>query len=181
MDFIAGLWPELTIITNSSNPTDLNEVEKTAKNVESASLINKNDIAVISNPAVAEVKELKAQILELKAEIKEVKYVSWENRKLFQNNGENRKPPYRGPNHKPVDKRNLECFNCEKKGHFKSEYWAKLKSQTRDQTDYRNIRFLKTDQPEIESSNNFKMEEINLNHQRVCIHNRKYNTVQDLW
>jgi len=51
-------------------------VEETAKNVESASLINKNVIAATTNPATAEVKELKAQILKLKAEIKEAKYVS---------------------------------------------------------------------------------------------------------
>ncbi len=120
MDFIAGLWPELAIITNGSNPADLDEAEETAKNVESASLINKNVIAAATNPT-AEVKELKAQILELKAEIKEVKYVPREDRKPPQNNEGNRKPPYRGPNRKPVDKRNLECFNCGKKDHFKSE------------------------------------------------------------
>ncbi len=74
MDFIAGLRPELAIITNGSNPADLDEAEETAKNVESASLINKNVIAAATNPATAEVKELKAQILELKAEIKEAKY-----------------------------------------------------------------------------------------------------------
>ncbi len=55
-----------------------------------------------------------------------------------------------------VDKRNLECFNCEKKGYFKSEYRAKPK----DQTDYRNIRFLESEQPEIESSSDSEMEEI---------------------
>jgi len=75
MDFVAGLRPELAIITNGSNPADLDEVEETAKNVKSVSLINKNVIAVTTNPATAEVKELKAQILELKAEIKETKYV----------------------------------------------------------------------------------------------------------
>ena len=75
MDFVAGLRPELAIITNGSNLADLDEVEETAKNVESASLINKNVIAAATNPATAEVKELKAQILELKAEIKEAKYV----------------------------------------------------------------------------------------------------------
>ena len=75
MDFVAGLRPELAIITNDSNPADLDEAEEIAKNVESASLINKNVIAVTTNPAVAEVKELKAQILKLKAEIKESKYV----------------------------------------------------------------------------------------------------------
>jgi len=65
----------LAIITNGSNLADLDKVEETAKNVESASLINKNVIAATTNPATAEVKELKAQILELKAEIKEAKYV----------------------------------------------------------------------------------------------------------
>ena len=75
MDFVAGLRPELAIITNGSNPADLDEAEETAKNVESISLINKNVITAIINPAVAEVKELKVQILELKAKIKEAKYV----------------------------------------------------------------------------------------------------------
>ena len=74
MDFVAGLRPKLAIITNSSNPADLDEVEETAKNVKSASLINKNVIAAVTNPFTAEVKKLKAQILELKAEIKEAKY-----------------------------------------------------------------------------------------------------------
>ena len=51
---------------------------------------------------------------------------------MLQNNGENKKPPYRGPNQKSMDKRNLEYFNCEKKGHFKSECRAKPKDQIRD-------------------------------------------------
>src|SRR6266540_2414253 len=177
MDFIARLQPELAIITNGSNPANLDEAEETAKNVESASLINKNVIAAATNPVTAEVKELKAQILELKAEIKEVKYVFREDRKASHNNGGNRKSPYRGLNRKPVDKRNLECFNCEKKGHFKSECQAKPK----DQTDYRNIRFLESEQPEIESSSDSETEEINLHHQRVRIPNQKYNAAQDLW
>src|SRR6266498_1130665 len=177
MDFVAGLWPELAIITNSSNPADLDEVEETAKNVESASFINKNVIAAATNPTTAEVKELKAQILELKAEIKKAKYVPREDRRVLQNNGGNRKTPYRGPNQKPVDKRNLECFNCGKKGHFKSEYRAKPK----DRTEYRNIRFLESEQPEVESSSDSETEEINLHHQRVRIPNQKYNAAQDLW
>ena len=82
---------------------------------------------------------------------------------------------------KPIDKRNLECFNCEKKGHFKSECRAKLKDQTRDQTDYRNIRFLESEQPENESSSESETEKINLYHQRVHIPNQKYNAAQDLW
>src|SRR6266540_2453003 len=176
MDFVAGLRPELAIITNGSNLADLDEVEKTAKNVESASLINKNVIEAATNPATAEVKELKVQILELKVEIKEAKYVPREDRKSPQNNGGNRKPPYRGSNRKPVDKRNLECFNCGKKGHFKSECRAKPK----DRTDYRNIRFLESEQPENESSDS-ETEEINLHHQRVRIPNQKYNAAQDLW
>ncbi len=98
MDFVAGLWPELAIITNGLNLADLDEAEETAKNVESASLINKNVIAAATNPATAEVKELKAQILELKAEIKEAKYIPQEDKKRPQNNGENRKLPYKGPN-----------------------------------------------------------------------------------
>ncbi len=40
--------------------------------------------------------------------------------------------------------------------------------------DYRNIQFLETDQPEIESSDS-EMKEVNLNHQKVHIHNQKYN------
>ncbi len=81
IDFVTEIWPELVIITNSSNPTDLDEVKETAKNVKSASLINKNVIAAMTNPAVAKVKELKAQILKLKAKIKEAKYIPWENRR----------------------------------------------------------------------------------------------------
>ncbi len=118
MDFIAELRSELAIITNGSNPADLDKAEETAKNVENASLINKNVIAAAMNPAVIEVKELKAQILELKAEIKEAKYVPRKDRKASQNNRGNRKPPYRGPNRKLVDKRNLECFNCGKRNIF---------------------------------------------------------------
>ncbi len=76
-----------------------------------------------------------------------------------------------------MDKRNLECFNCGKKGHFKSECRAKPK----DRTDYRNIRFLESEQPEVESSSDSDTEEINLHHQRVRIPNRKYNAAQDLW
>jgi len=55
-------------------------------------------IAATTNPVTAEVKELKAQILELKAEVKEAKYISREDRRTPQNNGGNKKPPYRGPN-----------------------------------------------------------------------------------
>ncbi len=134
-------------------------------------------IAAATNPATAEVKELKAQILELKAEIKEVKYVPQEDRKAFQNTEGNRKSSYKGSNRKPVNKRNLECFNCGKKGHFRSECRSKLK----DRTDYQNIRFLEFEQPEINSSSDSEMEEINLHHQRVRILNQKYNAVQDLW
>ncbi len=160
MDFVVGLRLELAIIINRSNPADLDEVEEIAKNVESTSLINKNIIAATINPAVAEVKKFKAQILELKVEIKDAKYVSWEDRKASQNSEGNRKPSYRGLNQKSVDKRNLECFNCEKKGHFKSECRIKLK----DQADYQNIRFLKSDQSEIESSSDSETEEINFHH-----------------
>ncbi len=167
----------MAIITNGSNPADLDEAEKIAKNVESVSLINKNVIAAAINSGTAEVKELKAQILELKAEIKEAKYVPREDRKPPQNNGGNQKPPYKGSNRKPMDKRNLECFNCEKKRHFKSKCRAKPK----DRMDYRNIRFLESEQPEIENSSESKMEKINLHHQRVRILNRKYNAAQDLW
>src|SRR6266496_2885037 len=109
IDFVVGLRSELAIITNSSNPADLDEAEEIAKNVESTSLINKNVIAAVTNTATAEVKELKAQILELKAEIKEAKYVSQEDRKPPQNTGGNKKPSYRRLNRKPVDKRNLKC------------------------------------------------------------------------
>ncbi len=75
MDFVARLRSELAIITNGSNPADLDEAEEMAKNIESASFINKNVIAATTNPTVAEVKEFKAQILELKAEVKKAKYV----------------------------------------------------------------------------------------------------------
>ena len=75
IDFVAKMQSELAIITNSSNPADLDKVKKIAKNVKSVSFINKNIIAVTTNPAVAEFKKLKAQILELKAEIKEAKYI----------------------------------------------------------------------------------------------------------
>ncbi len=132
MDFVAGLWSELTIITNGSNPADLDEMEEMTKNVESASLINKNVIAAATNLAVAKVKKLKAQILKLKAKIKEAKYVSWKDRKQPQNTERNRKLPYKGLNCKPVDKRNFECFNCEKKDYFKSKCRAKLKDKIRD-------------------------------------------------
>jgi len=138
-------------------------VEEIAKNVESVSLINKNMIATATNPAVAEVKELKAQILELKAEIKESKYVSREDRKMSQNNRGNKRLPYRGPNRKPVDKKNLKYFNCEKKGHFKSECQVKPK----DRTEYRNIQFLESEQLEEESDSDSEIEKINLHHQRV--------------
>ncbi len=47
--------------------------------------------------------------------------------------------------------------------------------------DYKNVWFLKTEQPEVESSNDFKIKEVNLNYQQVQIVNRKYNTIQDLW
>ena len=119
--------------------------------------------------------------MELKVEIKEAKYVPREDRRTPQNNGGNRKPSYRESNQKPVDKKNLECFNYRKKDYFKSECWAKPKDQIRDQTDYRNIRFLESEQPDIESSNDSETEEINLYHQRIWIPNRKYNTAQDLW
>ncbi len=55
MDFISELRTDLVIIANVSNPTDLNEVKETAKNMKSASLII---IAVVTNPAVTKVKKL---------------------------------------------------------------------------------------------------------------------------
>ncbi len=113
--------------------------------------------------------------MELKTEIKEAKYVSWKDKKLSQNNEGNRKPPYRGSNRKPVNKKNLEYFNCDKKGYFKSECWAKLKDQIRDWTNYRNVRFLETEQPEIKTSSDSEIKEINLHYQRVWIPNQKYN------
>jgi len=76
MDFVTGLKSELAIIINESNLIDLDEAEKMAKNVKSVSLINKNVITAVTNPAVTKVKKLKAQILKLKAKIKEAKYVS---------------------------------------------------------------------------------------------------------
>ena len=80
-----------------------------------------------------------------------------------------------------MNKRNLECYNCGKKSHFKSECRVKLKDRTRDRTDYKNIRFLESEQPEEENSSDSDMEEINLHHQRVRILNRKYNAAQNLW
>jgi len=60
MDFITGLRLELAIITNGASPADLDEAEEIAKNIESVSFINKNMLAITTNPAVAKVKELKA-------------------------------------------------------------------------------------------------------------------------
>ncbi len=60
IDFISGLWTDLAIITNESNPADLDKMKKIAKNMKNASLINKNIMAAAMNLAVAEVKELKA-------------------------------------------------------------------------------------------------------------------------
>ncbi len=88
-----------------------------------------------ANLAVAKVKKLKIQILKLKAELKELKYVSQENYKSSHNTKRNIKSPYKGPNHKPVDKRNLKCYKYGKKGHFKFE----CKSKSRNQTNYRNV------------------------------------------
>ncbi len=59
MNFIVELWTDLAIITNGSNSADLDEVKEMAKNIKSVSLINKNVMAVITNPVVTEVKELK--------------------------------------------------------------------------------------------------------------------------
>ncbi len=160
MDFIAGLQTKLAIITNGSNPTDLDEAKKIAKNVESASLINKNILVATINPVTAEVKELKVQILKLKAKIREVKYISQEDQKQPQNNERNRKPSYKRPNYKPVNKKNLECYKYGKKDHFKSKY----RSKSKDRTDYRNIWFLKTDQSEDKISNDSEMKEVNLNY-----------------
>jgi len=127
MDFIAGLRLELVIITNESSSADLNEVKEMVKNVKSASLINKNVLAVTTILTVMEIKELKAQIFELKAKLKDSKYVSREDHKSLSNTKENRKPSYKGLNCKSVNKRNLECYKCDKKGYFKSECQLKLK------------------------------------------------------
>ncbi len=75
IDFIAKLRTELAIITNESNLIDLDKAEEMAKNIENASLINKNVIVAATNPAVAKIKKLKAQILKLKAEIRKLKYI----------------------------------------------------------------------------------------------------------
>ncbi len=159
MDFISELRINLAIITNRSNPADLNEVEKMIKNIENASLINKNIMAAVTNPVVTEVKKLKAQILKLKTELRESKYVPKEDRKLFQNIRKNRKPPYRGLNRKPVDKKNFKCYKYKKKNYFKSEYQSKSK----DWIDYKNVQFLETKQSKAKNSNS-EMEEVNLNH-----------------
>ncbi len=119
---------------------NLNKVEKMAKNIENASLVNKNVFTTIATPVIMKIKKLKAQILKLKAKLKESKYVLKKDRKLSHNNKGNRRPPYKRLNYKPVDKKNLKCYNCRKKKHFKSEYQSKLK----DYTDYKNIQFLET-------------------------------------
>ncbi len=75
IDFISELWIELAIITNRLNSVDLNKVKKIAKNVESASLINKNVMVAATNLIVVEVKELKTQILKLKTELRKSKYI----------------------------------------------------------------------------------------------------------
>jgi len=121
IDFIVRLKSELAIIINKSSSADLDEIEKIAKNMESTSLINKNILVAITILAVIEIKELKAQILELKSELKDSKYVFREDHKLLSNNRENKKLLYKGSNYKPVNKRNLECYKCSKKGHFKSK------------------------------------------------------------
>jgi len=121
IDFIFELQIDLAIITNRLNLMNLNKVDEMVKNVKSASLINKNVMAAVINLTVVEVKELKPQILELKVKIRELKYVFREDRKLLQNIGGNKKPPYKGLNHKPVNKRNLKYYKYEKKSHFKSE------------------------------------------------------------
>ena len=72
-------------------------------------------------PAVTEIKKLKAQILELKAKLKKFKYIPREDQKIPFNTGKNKKPLYKGLNHKSVDKKNLKCYKCDKKGYFKSE------------------------------------------------------------
>ncbi len=104
IDFIAGLRSKLAIITNKASLADLNKVEKIAKNVKSASLINKNVLIVTITLAVTEIKELKAQILKLKAELKDFKYVLRKDYKLLSNNRENRKLLYKEPNCKPMNK-----------------------------------------------------------------------------
>ncbi len=150
-------------------------MKKIAKNVESINLINKNIIIVATNLAVAEVKKLKTQILKLKVKLKELKYVSKKDHKPSQNIERNKKPPYKRPNHKPINKRNLECYKYDKKGHFKSE----CRSKSRNRIDYRNVQFLETEQTEVKSSDS-EIEEVNLNYQRVQISNQKYNAAQDL-
>ena len=138
MDFIAGLRSELVIIVNKANLTDHDEAKKTVKNVKNVSFINKNVLIVITILAVTDIKELKAQILKLKVELKEFKYILREDRKLLLNIERNKKPLYKEPNYKPVDKRNLEYYKCSKKDYFKSKYQSKLK----DRIDYQNIHFL---------------------------------------
>ncbi len=127
IDFVSELWTELAIIINGSNLVNFDEVKEMAKNIKSASLINKNVMTVVVNWTISEVKKLKAQILELKAEIKKAKYILKEDQKLIQNIRENRKPFYKGSNYKPVNKRNLKCYKCNKKEYFKSECWSKPK------------------------------------------------------
>ncbi len=60
IDFVIGLRPELTIITNRSNSINLDKVEKIVKNMKSVSLINKNILSAATTLVVAEIKKLKA-------------------------------------------------------------------------------------------------------------------------
>ncbi len=62
-----------------------------------------------------------------------------------------------------MDKRNLECYKCSKKRHFKSKCQSKLK----DRIDYRNVQFLEIEQAENEISNNSNIKGVNLNHQQI--------------
>ncbi len=100
----------MTIITNGSNLTDLNKAEETVKNIENASLINKNVLVTTITSVVIKIKD----------------------RKPLSNIKGNRKLLYKGLNYKSVDKRNLKYYKYSKKCHFKSECWSKSK----DRMDY---------------------------------------------
>ncbi len=128
MDFVVRLRPDLIIITNRSNLIDFDEVEKTAKNMKSISLINKNILVIFTTSIIIKIKKLKIQILELKIELKDFKYIFWEDHKLSLNIEENKKLLYKGSNQKSVNKRNLKYYKYDKKDYFKFKCRIKPKN-----------------------------------------------------
>jgi len=89
----------------------------------------------------------------------------------------NKKSSYKRLNCKPVNKKNLEYYKCSKKDYFKSECYSKLK----DRIDYKNVWYYKIEYFKNRNSSDSEIEKINFNHQKIWIHNQKYNAAQDLW